>query len=127
VARTKERRLRRQKCREQYSEEYQLREQQGVSPPGTPAESSSEEEEESDGGRAPPERWNPPPPSPQAVEAVVELVPVAGAEAPATGLSVEEPASAAEAPASATVAPAGAIAAPPEPSRKRKWGFSNLR
>jgi hypothetical protein len=50
VARTKERRLRRQKCREQYSDEYQLREQQGVSPPGTPAESSSEEEEESDGG-----------------------------------------------------------------------------
>jgi hypothetical protein len=50
----------------------------------------------------------------------VELAPVAGAEAPATGLSVEEP-------ASATVASAGATAAPSKPSRKRKWGFSNLR
>jgi hypothetical protein len=44
-------------------------------------------------GWAPFERWNPPPPSPQAVEA------------PATGLSVEEPASVAESPASATAAP----------------------
>jgi hypothetical protein len=68
----------------------------------------------------PPERWNPPPPSPRAAEAAVELAPVAGAEAPATGLSVEEP-------ASATVASAGATAAPSKPSRKRKWGFSNLR
>jgi hypothetical protein len=43
----------------------------------------------------------------------VELVPVEGAEAPTTGSSVE--------------APAGAAEAPPEPSRKRKRGFSNLR
>jgi hypothetical protein len=68
--------------------------------------SSEEEEEESDGGRAAPERWNPPPPSPWATDAAMELVPVAGAEAPATGSSVE--------------APAGATVAPPEPSRKRK-------
>jgi hypothetical protein len=57
--------------------------------------SSSEEEEEeegSDGRRAAPERWNPPPPSPQAVEAAVELVPTAGAEAPVGGLPVEVPA-----------------------------------
>jgi hypothetical protein len=40
---------------------------------------------------------------------------------------MEEPASAAEAPTSATTAPAGATAVPPEPLRKRKWGFSNLR
>jgi hypothetical protein len=46
---------------------------------------------------------------------------------PATGPSLEEPASAAGAPASATAAPTGATAAPPEPSRKRKRGFSNLR
>jgi hypothetical protein len=50
----------------------------------------------------------------------VELVPVVGAEAPATGLSVEEP-------ASATTALVGATVAPREPSRKRKRGFSNLR
>jgi hypothetical protein len=61
-----------------------------------------------------------PAPAPRAAEAVVELVPVAGAEAPAAGLSVEEP-------ASATAAPVGATAAPLEPSRKRKRGFSNLR
>jgi hypothetical protein len=41
-------------------------------------------------------------------------------EAPAAEVSVEEPASAAE-------ASVGATAAPPEPSRKRKRGFSNLR
>jgi hypothetical protein len=59
AAREKERRIRRRECREQQSEEYRLREQQGLSFPGTPANSSSsstkeeEEEEESDGGRAP--------------------------------------------------------------------------
>jgi hypothetical protein len=36
AARAKERRLRRWECREQYSEEYRLREQQGLSPPGMP-------------------------------------------------------------------------------------------
>jgi hypothetical protein len=60
AAREKERRIRRRECREQQSEEYRLREQQGLSFPGTLANSSSsskeeeeEEEEESDGGRAP--------------------------------------------------------------------------
>jgi hypothetical protein len=62
---------------------------------------------------AAPERWNPPPPSPRAAEVAVELVPVAGADAPAMGSSME--------------APAGDTVAPPEPSRKRKRGFSNLR
>jgi hypothetical protein len=104
-----------QERREQYSEEYWLREQQGVSPAGTPAVSSSEEEEEERDGGAPPERWNPPPLSPRAAEAAVELTPVAGAEALATGLSVEVPVSTAEVPASATAAPAGTTAAPPEP------------
>jgi hypothetical protein len=57
----------------------------------------------------------------------MEKAPVVGAEAPSTGPSLEEPASTAEALASATVAPAGATAASPEPSRKRKRSFSNLR
>jgi hypothetical protein len=47
----KERRLQRRERREQYCEEYRLREQQGLSPPGTlEGSSSEEEEEESDGG-----------------------------------------------------------------------------
>jgi hypothetical protein len=61
-----------------------------------------------------------PAPSPWAAEAAMELAPMAGVEAPATGVSVEEPGSAAE-------ASAGATTAPPEPSRKRKRGFSNLK
>jgi hypothetical protein len=94
----------------------------------------TEEEEESDGGQAPPERWNPPPPSPRAAVVAMEQAPVAGAEAPTTRTSVEGSASVVEAlastaevPASAMAAPAGTTAAPPEPSRKRKRGFSNLR
>jgi hypothetical protein len=50
----------------------------------------------------------------------MELVPVAGAEAPAAGLSVEVP-------AGATALSVGAAEVPPQPSRKRKQGFSNLR
>jgi hypothetical protein len=42
---------------------------------------------------------------PLAEEAAVELVPVAGAEAPAAGPSVEVPAGATEAPAGATEVP----------------------
>jgi hypothetical protein len=45
---------------------------------------------------------------------------MAGAEAPATGSSVEVPMGVEEAPAGATVVP-------PEPSRKRKRDFSNVR
>jgi hypothetical protein len=48
----------------------------------------------------------------------VEQTPVVG---------VEEPESVTEALASATEPLASATAALPEPSRKRKWGFSNLR
>jgi hypothetical protein len=133
--RTKERRIRQRELREQESEEYRLREQQGLSPSATPENSllSEEEEEESDRA-APPKGWNPSPPSPRAAEAAVTQVPVADVEARATGPSLEEPASAvgapasaARAPASATVMPTGATAAPPKPSRKRKWDFSNLR
>jgi hypothetical protein len=60
------------------------------------------------------------PPSPRATEAAVELAAMAGAEAPATGSSLE-------APVGATEAPVGVTVVPPEPSRKRKRGFSNLR
>jgi hypothetical protein len=49
----KERRLRWREHQEQYSVEYRLREQQGLSPPGTLQVSSSEEEEEDSDGGAP--------------------------------------------------------------------------
>jgi hypothetical protein len=82
----------------------------------------------------PPEMWNPLPPSPRAAEAAEEQALVAGAEAPAAGQSAEEAAHTAEAPASAAGASwsatgvvTGAVRAPPEPSRKRKRGFSSLR
>jgi hypothetical protein len=64
----KEKRIRWRERREQRSEEFRLREHQGLSPPATSEYSSSdeeeeeEEEEESDGGRALPERWEPTPP-----------------------------------------------------------------
>jgi hypothetical protein len=60
-----------------------MREQQGLSSPGTEEYSlSGEEEEESDGGRAPPERWEPSPPSPRAAEAAEETVPGRARERP---------------------------------------------
>jgi hypothetical protein len=85
VARKKERRIRRWERREQRSEEFRLREQQGLSSPGTSEYSSSDDddEEENDGGRAPPERWEPSPPSPRAAEAAEETTPGAGVGAPA--------------------------------------------
>jgi hypothetical protein len=105
TARAKEKRLRRRERLEKYNEEYRLHEQRGLSPPLVPANSLSdeeeeEEEEESDGERTTSDRWNPPPPSPRAEEAVVELVPVAGAEAPVAGSSVEAPAGVTDVPPS---------------------------
>jgi hypothetical protein len=120
ATRTKEKRLKRQERLEQYNEEYRLREQQGLSRPLASANSLSDEEEESDGERTTSDRWEPAPLLPQAEEAAVELVPVAGAEALATGPSVD-------APVGATEAPAGATEVPSQPSRKKKRGFSNLR
>jgi hypothetical protein len=75
VACKKEKRIQRQECREQRSEEFRLREQLGLSSPATSEYSSSEEEEESDGGRALPKRWEPSPPSPRAAEAAEETAP----------------------------------------------------
>jgi hypothetical protein len=54
AARKKERKIQRRERRERQSEEYRLREQQGLSPLANPEySSSSSEKEESDGGRAP--------------------------------------------------------------------------
>jgi hypothetical protein len=86
AARKREQNLWRRERRERRSEEFRLREQQGLSSPRIEEYSSSseeEEEEESDGGRAPPERWQPSPPSPRAAEVAEETVPGAGAGAPA--------------------------------------------
>jgi hypothetical protein len=50
------------------------------------------------------------------MESTLEL----GIEPSITGSLVEVPTGTME-------APVGAVEAPPEPSRKRKWGFSSLR
>jgi hypothetical protein len=60
------------------------------------------------------------PPSPRAEGPAVDLVLEAGAEPPTARLLVEVP-------AGTTEAPTGAAEVPPQPSRKRKRGFSNLR
>jgi hypothetical protein len=111
--------------------EFWLREQQGLSSPGTSEYSSSdEEEEESDGGRASPERWEPsPPPSPRAAEAAEETAPGAGAGAPAAREPAREATRATTAPARAaemaggeavaTPAEAAAPAEPPEEEETR--------
>jgi hypothetical protein len=132
VARKKEKGIRRRERREQRSEEFRPREQQGLSSPATLEFSSSneEEEEESDGARGPPERWEPSPPSRRAAEATEETAPGAGAGAPAAGRPTREATRAAEAPARTAetaggkaVATPAAATSPAEPLRKRKRGF----
>jgi hypothetical protein len=60
VDRRRERNARRRERREQRSEEFRLREQQGLSLPGTEEYSSSDEvEEEEDRGQVLPDRWEP--------------------------------------------------------------------
>jgi hypothetical protein len=137
AAHKKEKRIRRRERRERKSEEFRLREQQGLSCPGTSEYSSSDEEEEEDeddGCRAPLERWEPSPPLPRAVKAVEEAVPGAGAGTPAARHPTGEATRAAEAPARAAEMAGGAVVATPvaattsaEPPRKRKRGFSTLR
>jgi hypothetical protein len=86
VARKKEKRIRRRERWEQRSEEFRLREQQGLSSPATSEYSSSDEEEESNRGRALPERWEPaPPPSPMVMEAAEETAPGRAQERPSPG------------------------------------------
>jgi hypothetical protein len=64
----RERNARWQERRERRSEEFRLREQQGLSSPGIEEYSSSDEEEkegrEEDRGQVLPDRWEPAPPSP---------------------------------------------------------------
>jgi hypothetical protein len=124
--RAKERRLRRWERREQYSEEYRLREQHGLSPPGTPAGSSSEEEEESDRGQPPRD--------------VESFAPVTTGRGGGCGVGArggcggtrhraicggayEHRGGAGERHGGTGGCNSGA----PKPSRKREWGFSNLR
>jgi hypothetical protein len=128
AAHKRERSIRQRECQERRSEEFRLREQQGLSSTGTEECSwSGEEEEESDGGRAPPERWQPSPPSPRAVEAVEETVPGVGAGAPAARQPTREATRAAETAGGAAAAAPKAATTSAEPPRKRKWGFSTLR
>jgi hypothetical protein len=68
VARKRERATRHRERRERSSEEYRLREQQGLSSLGTEEYSSSdeeEEEEEGERGQGLPDRWEPASPSPE--------------------------------------------------------------
>jgi hypothetical protein len=87
VARKKERATRHRERRERRSEEFRLREQQGLSSPGTEEYSSSdekEEEEEEVRGQDLPNRWEHAPPSPEPAPVARVASPGAGAEAPAT-------------------------------------------
>jgi hypothetical protein len=69
VDRRRERNARRWERRERRSEEFRLREQQGLSSPGTEEYSSSDEAQEEEGqedrGQVLPDRWEPAPPSPE--------------------------------------------------------------
>jgi hypothetical protein len=87
VARRRERGTRHRERRERRSEEFRLREQQGLSSPETEEYSSSDEEEEEEEevrGQVLPDRWEPAPPSPESAPVVGVVSPGAGAEAPAT-------------------------------------------
>jgi hypothetical protein len=122
AAHAKDRRLRRWKRLEQYDKEFQLHEQQGLSPPLAPANSSSEEEEEeeSDGGRA----------TPREVE---YSTPITTGRGGGRGPNARGERGG----ACRRVIGGGACGCcgsaggrdegTPEPSRKRKLGFSNLR
>jgi hypothetical protein len=133
AARKKERSIRQRERREQRSEEFRLRERQGLSSPATSEFSSSdeeeeeEEEEESDGGQAPHERWEPSPPSPRAAGAAEETAHGTEAGAPAAGRPTGEATRAAEMAGGEAAATPAAATAPAEPPRKRKQGFSTLR
>jgi hypothetical protein len=67
VVRRRERATRHRERRERRSEEFRLREQQGLSSPGTEEYSSSDEEEEEEEvrGQVLPDRWEPAPPPPE--------------------------------------------------------------
>jgi hypothetical protein len=144
AARKKERATRHRKRRERRSEEYRLREQQGLSSPGTEVYSSSDEEEEEEEevrGQALPDRWEPAPPSPEPAPVAGAALSGAGAGAPVPRQSTTEAVRAAEAPERVSEAPTHAVeraggaaavaqAAPATSagtSRKRKRAFSSSR
>jgi hypothetical protein len=147
VARRRERNARWCERREQRSEEFRLREQQGLSSPETEEYSSSSEEEEEEGeeeedrGQVLPDRWEPAPSSPEPTPVTREPSPGVGVGAPAAGRSTVEAARAAEVPEQGDVkvhSPTGRqrrLCArwrwPPATSagtsRKRKRAFSSLR
>jgi hypothetical protein len=112
VARRRERATRHREHRERRSEEFRLREQQGLSSPGTEEYSSLDEEEEEKEevrGQALPDRWEPAPPSPELASVAGAASPGAGAEALATRQSTTGAARAAEAPARAPEASTRAV------------------
>jgi hypothetical protein len=78
-------------------------------------------------GVDPTKRWSPPPPSPRAAEAAEGHVPATRRSVEEAARTVEAPMSIAGASTSAAAAATGVVGAPPEPSRKRKRGFSGLR
>jgi hypothetical protein len=156
VVRKRERDARHRERRERRSEEFRLREQQGLSSPGMEEYSSPDEEEEEEEEEVReqvlPDRWDPAPPSPEPTPAAGVPSPGAGAKAPATRKSTMEAARAAEvrvteasmcaaeAPAreagptraaemvgGATAATPAALATSVWTSRKRKRAFSSLR
>lgn len=113
AARAKEKKIGRQERLDRYNADYWLREQQGLSPPSELVLSSSDEEEGEE-EQTTSGRWDPaPPPSPGAEEVAAEPTPEAGTAPPVEGSSVRTS--------------AGSAGVPPEPSRKRKRGFSGLR
>jgi hypothetical protein len=108
AARKRERARWHSERRERRSEEYRLREQQGLSSLGTEEYSSSEEDEQEEaGGQGPSDRWEPSPLSPEPTPAARAASP--GAEARAAEMS-------GGAATGAPAAPAPSI----EASRKRK-------
>jgi hypothetical protein len=88
VVRRRERDARHREHREWRSEEFRLREQQGLSSPGMEEYSSSDEEEEEEEEeireQVLPDRWEPAPPSPELTPVAGVPSPGVGAEAPAT-------------------------------------------
>jgi hypothetical protein len=133
VARRRERDARHWERRKRRNEEFRLREQQGLSSPGTEEYSSSDEEEEEEEEEVReqvlPDRWEPAPLSPEPAPVAGGPSPGAGAEAPVTRQSTTEAARAAEARATgASVRAVGAPARKAGPARGGDgWGCGGGR
>jgi hypothetical protein len=131
AARKREHARRYRERRERRNKEYRLREQPGISSPGTEEYSSSEEDEEEEaGGQGPSDRWESAPPSPESAPAARAASPGAGAAAPAARQSTIGGAGPARVAEMSGGTAMGAPAAPvpsAEASRKRKRAFSSSR